>query len=68
MSSRSEVTTTPFTDGKIVQEVDFVSEGIRERVMREVTYTREKQVRDALIALGWTPPTGDGITKDQANA
>ena len=51
-----EVTTTPCTDGQIVQEVDFVTEGIRDRVMRQVIDTREKQVRDALIALGWTPP------------
>ena len=51
-----EVVTTPCLDGKIVQETYSVDSGVRERIMRDVINTKERQVREALIALGWTPP------------
>lgn len=51
-----EVVTTPTVDGKIVQELYSVEHDIREQVMRRVMDTQEQHIRDALIALGWTPP------------
>ena len=51
-----EVVTTPSKDGKIVQELYSVHHGMRQQIMRHVIYTQEQQLRDALIALGWTPP------------
>ena len=50
------VKTTPFTDGKILQIVDLESQNIIQTIMRDVLYTKEKQVKEALIKLGWTPP------------
>lgn len=51
------VNTSPFTDGRIVQEVCIETNGQQERIMRFVINTKEKQVKEALVALGWTPPT-----------
>lgn len=49
-------------DGIIVQTVDFEPNGrdpvwdAVQRISRDVLDTREVQVRNALIKLGWTPP------------
>lgn len=51
-----DVVTMPSSDGKIVQEVFSVTNNVRERIMLDVIDTKEHQVRQALIALGWTPP------------
>jgi hypothetical protein len=55
-----DVITTPFADGRIFQQIDYVAdlahESIRETISRRVIDTQEEQVRTALIALGWTPP------------
>lgn len=56
MEHRLDVVTTPRIDGKIVQEVFSVTNTVRERIMLDVMDTKEHQVRQALIALGWTPP------------
>jgi len=56
MESGFEVVTTPTTDGKIVHELYSVNYGIREQITRRVLDTQEYQIREALIALGWTPP------------
>lgn len=55
------VTTTPFADGRIVQVTDMygqnaAGERVWETISRRVVDTQEAQTRDALIALGWTPP------------
>lgn len=51
------VTTTPLSNGDILQNIDIVGfEGVRERLFTHVLHTRDEQVRAALIALGWTPP------------
>lgn len=51
-----EVTTTPLPDGKITLTVDVFGPSFREQLMRRVVDTQEKQIREALIKLGWTPP------------
>lgn len=45
-----EITTTP--KGVIIYDV---SEGSN-LVTRDILDTKEQQIRDALISLGWTPP------------
>lgn len=44
-------------DGTIAtQVVDERDNGIRMNIAMQVINTRDAQVRDALIKLGWTPP------------
>jgi hypothetical protein len=53
-----KITTTPLPDGKIVQTVDCIeNDTVVAQITRRVLDTQEQQVRDALIALGWAPPT-----------
>ncbi len=61
MSLTYKVTTEPSPNGVIVQSVDidadceaFISP--LDKVTKWIIDTRDKQIRDALIALGWTPP------------
>ncbi len=56
MKNGFEIVTTPAIDGTITQELYSVFNGTREQITRKVIATQEQQVRDALIALGWTPP------------
>lgn len=60
-----ELVTTPKIDGSIYQELRFydddfqemrVNDEQKERIMQWIVHTREEQIRQALIALGWTPP------------
>ena len=52
-----KINTNALLDGTIVQEMYRENvEGIREQFMREVINTKDRHVREALIALGWTPP------------
>lgn len=51
-----QVVTTPFADGRISQEVFSVVDGERERIAARLMHTQDQQIREALIALGWTPP------------
>ena len=55
-----EVVTTPFFDGRIVQETYSVNHGVREQIIQQVLNTQEQQIRAALMVLGWTPPNGSG--------
>lgn len=45
------VTTTPFSNGVIEQKTDIMGE-----ITRKVMDTREYQVQQALMQLGWLPP------------
>lgn len=54
------VNTTLLDNGQIVQETERVQGGAHETVMRQVMDTYDEQIRQALIALGWTPPIGGG--------
>jgi hypothetical protein len=51
-----EVKTTPSSEGKFVQDITRVHDGVRELISRRVMDTSEAQVRAALIQLGWIPP------------
>ena len=51
-----QVVTTPFAGGMISQEVFSVAGGERERISARLMDTQDQQIREALIALGWTPP------------
>lgn len=53
------VSTTVINHHQIEQIVDFSNS---EYTMRWIINTREQQVRNALIELGWTPP----LTHDQS--
>lgn len=46
------VQTSVSTDGLIEQQIDILGE-----THRRILNTAEQQIRDALIALGWTPPS-----------
>lgn len=50
------VVTTPHPDGTIEQSIYSNIARRREEILRQVIFTQDQQVRDALIALGWTPP------------
>lgn len=56
MGNGYRVVTTTQADGKIVQVVETVVDRVIEHVLEQVLDTQEKQTRQALIALGWTPP------------
>lgn len=56
MDNGYEIKTTVTKDGKIIQQLDHIAYDIHEQISRRVIDTQEQQVRDALIALGWTPP------------
>jgi hypothetical protein len=60
MTKKLLVESEVFTDGTIEQTVFAEMEGIRERIRTEVINTKESQVRDCLIKLGWIPPA-EGI-------
>jgi len=51
MSGKINVTTKAHPEGRLEQTVDFMG-----HAMRWVVDTREDGIKDALIALGWTPP------------
>lgn len=53
-------------DDVITEEISIMFEGMRKTILKQITNTREKLVRDTLIAMGWTPPGGSNPFKDQA--
>lgn len=44
-------------DGAIVQDTDYIVDGEIIESVQRVIALQESQVRDALISLGWKPPT-----------
>lgn len=60
-----DVRTNVYPEGLIVTEVIDDIGTYRERIVRQVLNTKEQQVREALIKLGWTPP--EGATTDSAS-
>lgn len=56
MKNGFEVITTPLEDGRITQEMIEIANDVRRTVDYQLIDTRDVQVRQALIALGWTPP------------
>lgn len=51
-----DVRTNAYPEGLIVTEVIDDIGTYRQRIMRHVMDTQDKQIREALIKLGWTPP------------
>ena len=43
--------------GLIEQTVDWGMGDLHRQLVRQVMDTKESQIREALIALGWTPPS-----------
>ena len=52
-SLKFKINVQPFYDGRI--EIETISP-LTEKIMKEVIDTKERSVREALIALGWKPP------------
>ena len=53
--------TTTIKDGEIALDTTLEQEAIK-TVSRAILDTKEKAIRDALIRLGWTPPSvGKGV-------
>lgn len=53
---RYEVKVIPNNDKTIYMETASTMNGIRDVISREIMDTKDKRIKDALIALGWTPP------------
>lgn len=53
-----DVRTSVYPEGLIVTEVIDDIGTHHERLMRQVMDTKDQQIREALIKLGWTPPGG----------
>jgi hypothetical protein len=49
---------TVIHDKVIVQDLVYYENNQRELVMRSIIDTMDRQIREALIKLGWTPPDG----------
>jgi len=45
-----------YSDGKIERRLYATNLGVRTVVMTTILDTRDEQIKQALIALGWTPP------------
>ena len=48
---------TTINGDDIESQIDLIMENAIVQTMHEVVRTRDKQVRDALLKMGWTPPT-----------
>lgn len=55
------IKTTPFVDGRIIQDICFEKDDSVQRITSFLINTREVQVREALIQLGWTPPPSEPV-------
>ena len=54
---------THLDTGEIQLQVDVVGvDSLRERVHTSIIQTQEQRTRDALITLGWTPPSREATT------
>ena len=68
MKNGYRITTTPMADGKIEHLTERVTPVAVEAVTRQIMNTKERQTREALIQLGWTPPTESSGLSHQADA
>lgn len=50
---------TDIFNDKIIQELNYEHKDIITKIFREMYDTQEKQLKEALIKLGWTPPIKD---------
>jgi hypothetical protein len=52
-------TTINYKDKRIIQDIRSPNiDNILQTIHRTILDTKEEQLRDALIKLGWTPPKG----------
>lgn len=56
MTHTIDVRTSVYPEGLIITEVIEDLGIYRDRIMRQVVNTKDQQVREALIKMGWTPP------------
>jgi len=49
-----------YKDGRIITDIVFPDDMLNSR-MKQIIDTRDEQVKEALIKLGWTPPPDDFI-------
>lgn len=62
MDYKFKILTTITNDGKIIQEVhgsDY------EKIIHYVIDTQKRHISDALVVLGWTPPTDPANTQGE---
>ena len=45
------------TDGAIVQDTDYIVDGQVVKSIQNVLALQESQIHDALVSLGWRPPS-----------
>lgn len=57
------VNTTTREDGKIETITGVEQDGVRELIQRQVLDTQHRQVNEALVKLGWTPPPKNPASK-----
>lgn len=55
------IKTTPFEDGRIAQDIFLEKDDLTQRIAAFLVDTREAQIREALIQLGWTPPPSEPV-------
>ncbi|MBK7352662.1 MAG: hypothetical protein IPI97_08195 [Nitrosomonas sp.] len=55
MRNRVELNTYADADGKIIQEIFYIENGVVKTVDFRIMDTCDDQIREALIKLGWTP-------------
>ncbi len=49
-------------DGEIITQVSKITEGgVVFNLTKAIVNTKEKQMREALLKLGWTPPDGEKL-------
>jgi len=57
MTHKITVETEVYTDGLIKQHTYSDIDNVRKRICTEIIQTKDVQVRECLIKLGWTPPS-----------
>lgn len=63
MVAKYRVETRTFKESGCIEQITTSESPLsgEQEIMRNVMYTREQQMREALIALGWTPPKEDNV-------
>lgn len=57
MGEKIKIETNVSKDGLILQEISRESyQGTIEIIIKQIFDTKEEQIKQALIKLGWTPP------------
>lgn len=57
--------TTTIDDSLIIQEVNCIHNSIVTRLTSDVCDTKEKEFKDGLIKIGWTPPKDDVLISEE---